>query len=143
MSVPIHPKPRSKKPTKLAPASVPTRDGILEEWSEHLVDLKEYWVEQKQVHANRFGFEKDNRGGFWKCVSCECCVHEQCMDFVDHWEVYHDENFHCKHLYSYSYSYSYSSLSLIAKRIIPNLIKSRLCLYSLSLCRSHHQILAL
>ena len=40
-------------------------------------------------------FLPNGRGAFWRCVGCGCVVHEQCLDFKDHWMLYADGQFRC------------------------------------------------
>ena len=51
--------------------------------------------EQYKRNNGDFYFMEGNRGGFWKCIGCECIVHEKCFDVKDHWLLFKDNQFKC------------------------------------------------
>ena len=67
-------------------------ESMVGDWETTVASLQSFASDWKK---NDVHFVADNRGGFWKCVCCGCCVHEQCLDFVDHWCLYQDKDFHC------------------------------------------------
>lgn len=94
---PVYQKTRPKKPVIVTQIrNINSRgDSIILEWEQIIEEVLQSCSLWKENEKNNSRFAADNRGFFWKCVCCGCCVHEQCLDFVDQWCIYQDANFHC------------------------------------------------
>ena len=93
MPPPNHPIHEKVRRSNLTDRTGNRTENVIAEWEQTVASLQSFAVDWRK---NDVHFVADNRGGFWKCVCCGCCVHEQCLDFVDHWCLYQDENFHCE-----------------------------------------------
>ena len=49
----------------------------------------------KSRKEEKIPFYPNGRGGFWRCIGCNCVVHDHCLDFKDQWMLFQDSQFKC------------------------------------------------
>lgn len=49
----------------------------------------------KSRNEEKIPFSPNGRGRFWRCIGCDCVVHEHCLDFKDQWMLFQDAQFKC------------------------------------------------
>ena len=70
-----------------------------------MISISDSWMNEVDAFSKRYEknqedhciqFLDDGRGCFWRCVCCDCVIHEQCLDFKDQWMLFEDSEFKCK-----------------------------------------------
>lgn len=70
-------------------------DSFVTEWDGIVQELITNEETRLFFESKKQSFAEGNRGDFWKCATCNCIVHEQCLDFSDHWMLFKDNQFKC------------------------------------------------
>lgn len=90
------PRRRGRPPLSASqPRSVQRASTILDEWNFIINDILNNEHARRENEQHQQSFCEGNRGCFWKCVGCGCTIHEKCLDFVDQWMLFKDDQFKC------------------------------------------------
>ena len=68
--------------------------SISNSWTNEVESFFKRYEKNQEEHC--IHFVDNGRGCFWRCVCCDCVVHEQCLDFKDQWMLFEDSEFKCK-----------------------------------------------